>query len=113
MRISEIKMIKDREKAVELLRSGKVKGDNIVILWQYTGLAWLNPIITTDNNRCDIVTMLDNIYYNISNDNDLPFPLYDIDEIDAIDDRYLYESYLPINGGEYYTNMISHIERLI
>ena len=113
MRIKEIKKIKDREKAIELFRSGKVKGDNIVILWQYTGIAWLNPIITTDNNMCDIVTILDNIYYNISNDNDLPFPLYDIDEIDKIDDRYLYENYLPINGGEYYTDMISHVEKLI
>ena len=109
MRIKEIKKIKNREKAIKLLRLGKIKGDDIVILWQYTGLAWLNPIITTVNdNGCDIETILDDIYYNISDNDEIPFPLYDIEEIDDI---YLYENYIPINGGEYYTHMISHVEK--
>jgi len=110
MRITEIKKIEDMEKAVKLLRSGKIKGDDIVILWQYTGLAWLNPIITTVNNRGDIETILDDIYNNISNKDEMPFPLYDIEEIEDI---YLYEDYIPINGGEYYTDTILWVEEVV
>ena len=110
MRITEIKKIEDMEKAVKLLRSGKIKGDDIVILWQYTGLAWLNPIITTVNNRGDIETILDDIYNNISNKDEMSFPLYDIEEIEDI---YLYEDYIPINGGEYYTDTILWVEEVV
>ena len=108
MRITEIKKIENHERAYQLIKNGKMKFEcPILILHQATGFYWTRPLIVEGVDG-DCLEYLMNELFNKYNDDEMPFPLYDIEEIEDI---YLYEDYIPINGGEYYTNMISHVEK--
>ena len=115
MRIKEIKKIDNHKLARKLIKEGKIKFNcDVIILHQNIGFYWLNPIVTEGGRFSDILELIDNIYNNYPK-NKLPYRLYTYDEvIDNIGvdgfDNYLFECYLPVNGGEYYTDVIEYVE---
>lgn len=117
MIIKEIKKIEDHWAAYETIKKGKIKFDcPILILHQATGFYWTRPLVV-EGVRGECLEYLMNELYNQYND-ELPFPVYSFN--DVIDDigetgyeDYLYEYYFPLNGGEYYTNVILWIEEVL
>lgn len=87
---------------------------NKLKIYLNTGTAWLESIIVEGTINDDIIELIDDYY---SENGTLPVTLYtlnelqeiytDIEELDAE-----LENMIPINGGEYYIEGISHIEEI-
>ena len=84
-----------------------------------TGLAWTKSIIVEGTAYDDIAGLVDDYYLEHG---DLPVPIYELDELikgrtfKTQEEEWEYLDYLgvlPINGGEYYIDGISHIEEVI
>lgn len=84
-----------------------------------TGTAWTKSIIVEGSEDDDLLELIDGYYLEHG---DLPVPMFDLD--DLLEGRtfktqgeqweYLEKlEVLPINGGEYYIEGISHIEEVI
>ena len=85
---------------------------NPLLLSFDTGLFWTNDILIQGSEYDDLMAIIDDIYYNTP---DL-LRLYTMGEIlegikEEEEDAEL-EKYIPLNGGEYYTDMILAVEEL-
>lgn len=106
MKVTQIDYIKDHNKAAGMIKSGKIKTNDVVIIWLETGSAWLRPVVVEGSYMMDLIDLLDSVYYTYDND-DMPFPLYTLEEVE----EYMGDiNYIPINGGEYYTDPVHYID---
>jgi hypothetical protein len=71
-----------------------------------TGTAWTRPIFTNGRKGDDLIALIDQYYEQYS----LPVALYDVVE-DNLTDEDLDEM-IPINGGEYWIEGVSHVEEI-
>lgn len=83
-------------------------------IYLLTGTVWLKKIVVEGTVRDDLISLIDEYYYEHG---DLPVKLYTLDEIREIyEDEEEFESelesMLPINGGEYYIDGISHVKEI-
>ena len=117
MIIKEIKKIKDHEKAYQLIKKGKIKFNcPVLILHQATGFYYTRPLIVEGvKNEC-IQYLMDELY-NQYKHSGLPFPVYSLNEVledigEEAYNEYLYDFYMPLNGGEFYTDTILWVEEV-
>lgn len=84
-----------------------------------TGTVWTKSIIVEGIPDDDILELIDGYYLE---NNDLPVPMYTIDELlegetfKTQDDQWEYIDgleMLPINGGQFYIDGIAHVEEVI
>ena len=117
MIIKEIKKIKDHEKAYQLIKNDKIKFDcPILVLHQATGFYYTRPLIVEGVKGDCLSYLMDQLFeqYNID---ELPFPIYTYEEVienigEEAYNEYLYDFYMPLNGGEYYTDIILWVEEV-
>lgn len=67
-----------------------------------TGTAWTQPITVEGDERSDLLGLLDEYY---SEHKDLPVAIYKTEELTEEE----LETYIPINGGEFWIEGISHV----
>lgn len=72
-----------------------------------TGLAWTAPIVLDCDIRGDLMKAIDDYYHEHGKDG-FPVRLYELHELDGED----VNDYIPINGGQYWIQGISHVEVL-
>ena len=117
MVIKEIKKIKDHWAAYKLIKKGKIKFDcPILILHQATGFYYTRPLIV-EGVKGDCIEYLMNELYSQYNDDEVPFPLYTYEDVindigEEAYNEYLYDFYMPLNGGEFYTDTILWVEEV-
>lgn len=117
MKIKEIKKIENHWLAYQTIKKGKIKLDcPVLILHQSTGFYFTRPLIV-EGKKAECLNELMDKLFNQYNIDEMPFPLYTYKEV--IEDigeigynEYLYEHYFPLNGGEYYTDIILEIEEV-
>lgn len=68
-----------------------------------TGTAWTKKIIVEGNLQGDILQYIDDYYYE---NGELPVSMYTTEELED----YELETFIPINGGEYWIEGIASIE---
>ena len=68
-----------------------------------TGLAWTQEITVEGDERSDLLQCIDDYY---AEHKELPVAMYEPSKLDAEE----IETYIPINGGQFYIEGISHIE---
>lgn len=117
MRVREIKKIKNHWTAYKLLKSGKIKFDcPILVLHQATGFYYTRPLVVEGVQGECLEYLMNELYSQYNNDDEIPFPIYTQQEVlevmEDIGDEYLFEYYFPLNGGEYYTDVILWIEEV-
>lgn len=85
----------------------------------HTGIAWTNYILVEGTSQDDLLELIDEYYLEHG---DLPVPMYTLDELlegesfKTQEEQWEYLEnleILPINGGEYYIEGISHVEEVI
>ena len=119
MRITRIKKIEDHWAAYQVIKKGKIKFDcPIVILHQSTGFYYTRPLIVEGVKGECLEYLMNELYSQYNNDDELPFPIYTHREVlenigETGYNEYLYEYYFPLNGGEFYTDCILWIEEVI
>lgn len=69
------------------------------------GTAWTTPIQVEGHTGDDIISLIDDYYYE---NGSLPVPMYTMDELE----EWELATMIPVNGGEYYIDMVSYIEEL-
>jgi hypothetical protein len=72
-----------------------------------SGTAWTNFIIVNCDENGDLIKALDDYYEEFSVEG-FPVPLYKAEELSDED----LDTYIPINGGEYYIEGISSVINL-
>lgn len=80
-----------------------------------TGFYWLNTFYTIGNENSDLMAILD----EYATEENCILKFYEIEEIieivgteDFYEDDYFNESFLPINGGAVYTDIVERVEPL-
>ena len=68
-----------------------------------TGLAWTQEITVEGDEHSDLLQCIDDYYAEYG---ELPVAMYEPSKLDA----EKIETYIPINGGQFYIEGISHIE---
>lgn len=77
-----------------------------------TGTAWTKEIEVEGDKYDDLLELIDE-YYEV--EEELPVPMYNMTELEEMygDDLDMeLETMLPINGGEFWINGVSHIEEV-
>lgn len=79
----------------------------------FTGTAWTKTIEVEGTKSDDLLELIDGYY----EDNDgLPVPMYNMSELEETygDDLEMeLETMVPINGGEFWIEGISHVEEVL
>jgi len=74
----------------------------------FTGSGFYVPTVVVDNEiNDDLIAILDELHERC----ELPVPLYTLEELEEEGDDL--DNYIPINGGEYYIDMIERVEELL
>ena len=79
-------------------------------IYLLTGTAFTKPIEVTGQEGDDLISLIDEYYEDKGN---LPVPMYTLEELreeygeEELDMQL--EQMLPINGGEYYIDGVSHV----
>ena len=112
MYIRELKQATDNKNFINQVKKGIIKMENPLLLSFDTGLFWTNDILTQGSEYDDLMVIIDDIYYATP----ALLKLYTLEEIlegneENEEDAEL-EKYIPLNGGEYYTDMILSVEEL-
>lgn len=91
------------------VRSGRLKIKDACIMYFNTGTAWLNGVMVQGREGEDLIELIDWIYTRGTFGDELV--LYSMEEIleQGMGD-YIYDYYIGVNGGEYFTDMIDSIE---
>ena len=85
---------------------------NITALNFNTGTVWLKTIyVLNESESDDIMGLIDGYALNESDDTNM-LTRYEYDEVSTYDDDYQDESFLAVNGGEYYTDMIESVKNI-
>jgi len=116
VKITKINRIKNHMLAYELLtkKNGFKVDDNLTIIALMQDCGGINylPIITEVDNEFgfDILELIDDIYYEEGKNTpfDLIEPEHLVEEYGASPDE-IDEYFIPVNGGEYYTDRIADV----
>lgn len=104
MIIKELKKPITDKNFIHLVRLKYIKVKDAMILHLDNGTMFLDSILIQGSEHDDLLYILDGIY-NIDSS---ILRLYNPE--DVLEDKFYYEHYLPVNGGEYYTDMIYRVE---
>ena len=78
-----------------------------------TGTAWTKPIEVEGSLQDDLIQLIDDYY---EENGDLPVKLFTMEELmeiydeDELDEEL--EQMIPINGGEFWIDGVSHVEEI-
>ena len=74
----------------------------------FTGSGFYVPTVVVDNEiNDDLIAILDELHERC----ELPVPLHEPQEL--IEEGFDLDDYIPINGGEYYIDMVERVEELL
>ena len=82
---------------------------NILKLSFDTGTVWLNVIYTEGSENDDLMNIIDELATN----ENCGLKFYEASEVLGYEESYIEESFLPINGGACYTDMIVSSKQII